>query len=104
LAKFPAFSLRSREFVRREPFASDCTIRHTVWHVFLLFGEVMKSACVARFTRDGGTRECHRPRLSAKIPQNSLFAISVVPSASRPTSRGNPGRTQPGRVKAARPA
>src|ERR1039458_7985695 len=69
-------------------------LRHTVWHVSLLFGEAMKSARGARFMRGGGTRECHRPRLSAKIPQNSLFAISVVPSASPPTFSWNPGRTQ----------
>ena len=64
----------------------------------------MKSARGARFTRGGGTRECHRPRLSAEMAQNSLFAISVVPSASRPKFSGNPGRTQPGRVEATRPA
>jgi len=28
----------------------------------------------------------HRPRLTAKIAQNSLFAILACPSASRPTS------------------
>src|SRR5208282_259566 len=40
-----------------------------VWHVILLFGEAMKSVRGARFTRGDGTRECHRPHLSAKIPQ-----------------------------------
>ncbi len=41
----------------------------------------MKSARGARFTRGGGPGECHPPRLSAKIPQNSLFAILACPSA-----------------------
>src|ERR1017187_9135070 len=58
-----------------EWFAQACVIRHRVWHVSLLFGEVMKSARGARFTRGRGPGECHRPRLTAKIDQYSLLAI-----------------------------
>ena len=36
----------------------------------------MKSARRARFTRGRGPGECHPRGLSAKIAQNSLFAIS----------------------------
>src|ERR1019366_8659742 len=70
-------------------------LRHTVWHISLHSGEVMKSACGARFTRGGGPGECLRPRLSAKIAQNSLFAILACPSANRPTFCGeaSSGRT-----------
>jgi len=49
----------------------------------------MKSARGARFTRGGGPGEGHRPQLTAKIDQNSLFAILACPSAIRPTSCGN---------------
>jgi hypothetical protein len=45
----------------------------------------MKSARGARFTRVGGPGECHPRRLSAKLAQNSLFAILACPSASRQT-------------------
>ena len=68
-------------------------LRHTVWQVSLHFGEAMKSARGARFTRGRGPGECHRAQLTAKIAQNSLFAILACPSASRPTSCGNPVRT-----------
>src|ERR1039458_7119957 len=64
-------------------------LRHTVWHVSLLFGEVMKPMRGARFTRRRGPGEGHRPQLTAKIAQNSLFAILACPSAIRPTSCGN---------------
>src|ERR1019366_7939600 len=64
-------------------------LRQTVWHVSLHFGEAMKSARGARFTRRRGPGECQRPRLSAKLAQNSLFAILACPSAIRPTSCGN---------------
>ena len=55
----------------------------------------MKSARAARFMCVGGPGECHRPRLSAKIAQNSLFAILACPSANRPTFCGeaSSGRT-----------
>src|ERR1035437_993996 len=88
-AKFPVLSRVIREFDRRESFASDCVIRHRVWHVTLHFGEAMKSARGARFTHGRGPGECQRPRLTAKIAQNSLFAILACPSAIRPTSCGN---------------
>jgi hypothetical protein len=84
-ARIRCFALNQRH---RE-FASS-SLRQTVWHVSIRFGEVVKSARGARFTRGGGTRECHRPRLSAEMAQNSLFAISVVPSASRPTLFSSP--------------
>ena len=55
----------------------------------------MKSARGARFTRSNGPGECQRLRLSAKIAQNSLFAILACPSANRPTFCGgaSSGRT-----------
>src|ERR1017187_9521287 len=59
------------------------SLRHTVWHVSIHFGDAMKSARGARFTRGGGPGECHQPRLTAKIDQNSLFAILACPSANR---------------------
>ena len=64
------------------------SLRHTVWHVSLYFGEAMKSARGARFTRGAGPGECQRPRLRAKIAQNSLFAILACPSANRQTFCG----------------
>ena len=48
----------------------------------------MKSARGARFTRSGGRGEWHRLRLTAKIDQNSLFAILACPSANWPTFCG----------------
>src|SRR5208337_132177 len=63
-------------------------LRQTVWHVSLHFGEAIKSARGARFTRGGGPGECQRSRLTAKIGQNSLLAILACPSANRPTSCG----------------
>jgi len=69
---------------RGELFASDCVIRHTVWHVSIHFGEAMKSAHGARFTRSHGPGECQRPRQTAKADQNSLFAILACPSANWP--------------------
>jgi hypothetical protein len=97
--KCPVFSQPNREFARGDWFARDCLIRQPVWHVLLLFREVMKSARGARFTRGRGTGECPRPLLSANIAQNSLFAISMVPSASRPESSENPERTRPGHLR-----
>src|ERR1035437_2386959 len=58
-------------------------LRQSVWHVSLLFREAMKSARGARFTRVGGPGECQRPWLTAKIDQNSLFALLACPSAKR---------------------
>ena len=55
-------------------------LRHPVWHVSLPVGEAMKSARGARITRGRGLGECHRPRLRAKVAQNSLFAILACPS------------------------
>src|ERR1035437_767309 len=71
------------------------SLRHTVWHVSLLSGEAMKSARGARITRGRGPGECQRPRLTAKIAQNSLFAILACPSVNRPTFCGeaSSGRT-----------
>jgi hypothetical protein len=66
-AKFSVFSLVIREFDHGDWFASDCTIRHTVWHASLHYGEAMKSARGARFTRGRGRGECQRQRLSVKI-------------------------------------
>ena len=42
-------------------------LRHTVWHASLDYGEAMKSARGARFTRGRGRGECQRQRLSVKI-------------------------------------
>src|SRR5271168_2748814 len=67
-------------------------LRHPVWHVSLHSGEATKSARGARFTRGRGPGECQPPRLTAKIGQNSLFAILACPSANQPTSCGNPVR------------
>src|SRR5208283_1805521 len=93
--KFPVFSLMIREFGRRDGFDRDCLIRHPVWHVSLHFGEAIKSPPGARFTRGRGPGECQRPRLSAKIAQDSLFAILACPSVNRPTFCGeaSSGRT-----------
>src|SRR5258708_28929750 len=63
----------------------SASLRQPVWHVSLHSGEAMKSARGARFTRGGGPGECQRSRLTAKIGQNSLFAILSCPSANRPT-------------------
>src|SRR5260370_1442464 len=72
-------------------------LRHTVWHASLHYGEAMKSARGARFTRGRGRGECQRQRLSVKIALNSLFAILACPSANRPTFCGEAfsGRTLP---------
>ena len=43
------------------------SLRHTVWHGSLHYGEAMKSARGARFTRGRGRGECQRQRLSVKI-------------------------------------
>ena len=43
------------------------SLRHTVWHASLHYGEAMKSARGARFTRGRGRGECQRQRLSVKI-------------------------------------
>ena len=72
-------------------------LRHTVWHASLHYGEAMKSARGARFTRGRGRGECRRQRLSVKIALNSLFALLACPSANRPTFCGEAfsGRTLP---------
>ena len=48
-------------------FATDCAIRHTVWRASLHYGEAMKSARGARFTRGRGRGERQRQGLSVKI-------------------------------------
>ncbi len=54
----------------------------------------MKSARGARITRDRGPGECQWSRLTAKIDQNSLFAIFACPSANRPfCGEASSGRT-----------
>ena len=51
----------------------------------------MKSAREALFTCNGGHGECNRLRLTAKVGQNSLFAILACPSANRPDILWEPG-------------
>ena len=60
--KLAVFALhkRNREF-------ESTPLRHTVLHASLHYGEAMKSARGARFTRGGGRGECQRQRLSVKI-------------------------------------
>lgn len=48
-------------------FKTVAPLRHTVWHASLHYGEAMKSARGARFTRGRGRGECQRQRLSVKI-------------------------------------
>src|SRR5216684_2086566 len=87
---------KSREPLWLRGFESP-PLRHTVWHASLHYGEAMKSARGARFTRGRGRGECQRQRLSVKIAYNSLFAILACPSANRPTFCGEAfsGRTLP---------
>jgi hypothetical protein len=86
-----------------EWFAQACVIRHRVCDFSDSPENRSKLARGARFTRRRGPGECHLPRLSAKIAQNSLFAISAGPSANRPTSCGNPVRTWLERLTQATP-
>ncbi len=57
---FPRQTSGNREF-------ESTLLRHTVWHASLHYGEAMKSARGARFTRGRGRGECQRQRLSVKI-------------------------------------
>src|ERR1035437_10304609 len=63
--------------------------------MFLTFWRSDEIGARARFPPSHGPGECHRTRLSAKIAQNSLFAILACPSANRPTFCGeaSSGRT-----------
>jgi len=60
--KLTVFKLNNRN----QEFEST-PLRHTVWHASLHYGEAMKSARGARFTRGRGRGECQRQRLSVKI-------------------------------------
>ena len=93
-------SHKSRPFSRstkRDRGFESISLRHTVWHASLHYGEAMKSARGARFGRGRGRGECQRQRLSVKIALNSLFALLACPSANRPTFCGEAfsGRTLP---------
>ena len=61
--------VRTREHVRNEGSRrfKSAPLRHTVWHASLHYGEAMKLARGARFTRGRGRGECQRQRLSVKI-------------------------------------
>jgi hypothetical protein len=68
------------------------SLRQTVCHVSIHFGEATNYARGARFTHGPGRGECQRLRRSANSAQDSLFTILACPSANRPTSCGNPIR------------
>jgi len=58
-------TFETTNFRRIQQFATHSVIRYSVWRVSIHFGEAIKSARGARFTRSHGPEECRRPRLSA---------------------------------------
>jgi hypothetical protein len=54
-------------------------LRHTVWHASLHYGEAMKSARGARFTRGRGRGERQRQRPGGKVKQEVRTFATTTP-------------------------